>query len=515
MTATTTWPVLAPDGRPAVDPAIGDLRAFTETVWKAIAYAQAADPRGTRLFRYGSKPARVGWDGRTRVIEPLVTAASLRHELANLVYFGAPTKGGTLEAQAPRLDLIENVLWTPAPPLPLLTRLVAFPVFAPTGDLLLRPGFDAASGIYYAPGEGLEGLGPGDVPVVPTRGDVAWAVYQWVGKLLAEFPFASPADLAVALAFALLPHLRDLIDGPSPMTVFDAPQPGTGKSLLARTLLAPVLGHDLRPLTDLTEPAEWRKQITTALQTGTTAVLFDNITGAVTSSALAKALTDLVWTDRALGTNKQITVPVRCCWGLTSNNASFNGDLTRRTVPCRLDAGTEHPEDRSGFALDLEEEPYARRAVYVRASLVLIRHWLARGATLFAGRRLGSYERYVAVLGGVLEAAGVPGFLENLADHRERADEEHQHWAAFVADWWAWREKQAGRQGPAGVSARELHREVYAVGDGYPPIGRDDGEPALALGYLLRGKRDAVFGGKRVVSIGRLGNANRWDLCPV
>ena len=71
----------------------------------------------------------------------------------------------------------------------------------------------------------------------------------------------------------------------------------------------------------------------------------------------------------------------------------------------------------------------------------MVQNWLAQGRPSFTGRRLGSYEAWSQVVGGVLEAAGVKGFLENLSTFTTRADAETAEWRRFLT---AWHEKYQG-----------------------------------------------------------------------
>ena len=53
------------------------------------------------------------------------------------------------------------------------------------------------------------------------------------------------------------------------------------------------------------------------------------------------------------------------------------------------------------------------------------------------------------VVGGVLEVAGIPGFLGNLDEMMEASDSEGAGWSAFIAAWW-------DRFGTAEVGAADL-----------------------------------------------------------
>jgi putative DNA primase/helicase len=75
------------------------------------------------------------------------------------------------------------------------------------------------------------------------------------------------------------------------------------------------------------------------------------------------------------------------------------------------------------------------RADLVWAALTLGRAWLDAGRP--AGRkRLGMFENWVAVIGGILDVAGIAGFLGNLRQFYATSDFERADWQAFMGAWW-------------------------------------------------------------------------------
>jgi putative DNA primase/helicase len=141
-----------------------------------------------------------------------------------------------------------------------------------------------------------------------------------------------------------------MINGPTPIHLIDAPVQGSGKSLLAEILCSVFGGRaDASVIPKRGEEDEWRKSITSALKTGSPFVWYDNLKTRLDSGSLAHAITAPVWTDRAMATHNQITLPVRCVWIITGNNIECDGDFPRRSLWIRLDAKTERPEDREGF----------------------------------------------------------------------------------------------------------------------------------------------------------------------
>lgn len=49
---------------------------------------------------------------------------------------------------------------------------------------------------------------------------------------------------------------------------------------------------------------------------------------------------------------------------------------------------------------------------------------------------MGSYESWTEVVGGILAAAGIKGFLENLSTFSARASAESKEWGQFITAWW-------------------------------------------------------------------------------
>ena len=55
------------------------------------------------------------------------------------------------------------------------------------------------------------------------------------------------------------------------------------------------------------------------------------------------------------------------------------------------------------------------------AALTLARNWFSEGRPQWSGRPLGSYEEWSRLVGGILEAADIPGFLGNKSEARDRS----------------------------------------------------------------------------------------------
>jgi hypothetical protein len=410
-----------------------DLRAFTPQIWDRL--RETNEP--PRMFLQGGLPVRVApiperraHQKQTVVFQPAGIDV-LRHEVVAAQRFYRSSGKGYREIAPPEV-LLKNMLATPPAriPLPVVTRIVYAPTVARDGTIQLTPGYQPATNTFFV-ANGLE------VPFVsptPSADEVAQAVAT-LCEPIAQFPFVDDSDRAHALAFLLLPFVRDLIDGPTPLHLFQKSTAGEGASLLTDVLLYPAVGGDCARLTPCEDDDEWRKSITSTLMEGPSIILIDNARSLV-SPQLAKALTDRIWQARILGFSRNATVEVGCVWGATGINPTLHQEIVRRVVRCRLDSGEERPWLRTGWAIaDLRSWSREHRTDMVQAALTIIAHWCAVGQP--PGERvLGMFESWAHVMGGILDAAGVPGFLTGLEEFYEEVDIEGDAIRWLVHTWW-------------------------------------------------------------------------------
>ncbi len=494
------------DGLPALNAGDKQTARLAEATWKAILAANEPPV----IFRFGSAPARIERDDRGTPVIRRLTLDRLQHRIERIAWWYAlkfvkkTDSFIEIDAQAP-LHIARDLLARPEPPLPILTRIVESPIFGHDGVLVTRPGYDRASCVYYAPGNGFT---VPDVPRHPTAEDLARARGLLLDDLLVDFPFTGDAERAHTVALLVQPFVRELIPGATPLYLIEKPAPGTGASLLAEVVLFPAIGHPTAAMTEGRDEDEWRKRITSKLLDGPTTVLIDNLRRRLESSALSVAITTPMWEDRRLGYSEIVRLPVRCTWVATGNNPSLSSELTRRTVRIRLDAKQDRPWERSGFKhADLPDWVRTHRHHLVWAALTLGQAWLAAGRP--AGERtLGGFEEWSRVVGGALRVAGIPGFLENTKDFYEESDAEGAAWRVFIAAWW---EQFAGRE--VGVSdlwwllSPEFGDLIdLPIGDG------SERSQKSRLGHLLKEMRDRQFGAWRLVRGTEKRGTQRWRL---
>jgi len=415
-----------------------------------------------------------------------VALDSMRHILARValwVRIKRDDGGETRSIVLPPPHVVRDVLATPNPPLPILARIVEAPTFAANGTLETEPGYHAASRSFYAPRPGfvLSAL-----PDRPTPSDLERARELLCHGLLGDFPFVSPSEIAHAVALLLLPFIRELIDGPTPLHLIEKPSPGTGASLLVDILIYPILGRSIAAMTEGRDEDEWRKRITAKLRSGAPVLLIDNLRRRLDSAAVSAAITSTRWEDRLLGVSETIWLPVRCAWVATGNNPALSNEMTRRTVRIRLDARLDRPWLRTGFRhRNLRDWAREHRADLIWAALVMTRAWLAEGRPL--GRRhLGMFEGWAEVVGGILDVAGVDGFLGNLDEFYAASDAEQAAWLAFLSRWW-------GHSGDRVVGASDL---IEIALETEPSLEIGDGNERsqrTRLGLMIAKARDRQY----------------------
>ncbi|WP_198370259.1 DUF7146 domain-containing protein [Roseomonas rosulenta] len=457
----------------------GDLARAVDRAWTVLLASN--DPPW--LFRFGGLPTWVAPDDEGRATPAIVTDERMRHILARLAIWRRMTGKGESVPAAPPVATVKSLLATPDPSLPVLTGIVSTPVFGRGGALLTEPGYHPDARLLYQPAPGFA-VPP--IPAHPSPAEVAAARSLLLDDLLGEFPFTGGAERAHALSLLLLGFVRAKVDGPTPLHLIEKPTPGTGATLMVDAVATVLTGVGASVTTEGRDDEEWRKRITAKLRQIPSLILIDNLREKLDSSALAAALTAPFWEDRVLGQSEMVRLPIRCAWVATGNNPTFSNEMARRLVRIRLDARTDQPWRRDGFRHpDLMGWVRANRPRLVAAGLTLCQAWVAAGRPR-GTRTVGSYEAWSAVIGGILEVAGVPDFLGNLDEMLAVSDAEGAVWRPFVQAWW-------DRFGSAEVGATELYPVALNTEPPFPLGDGSDRSQRTRLGNALTRMRDRVF----------------------
>jgi hypothetical protein len=479
-----------PPGKPIIDISVDELPILNAESWRVI--TQCNQP--PILFCYGFGVVRTRYDyADDSLILDQMNPDIMRHELsqwADWVINKTNKKTGTVRSKPtkPPTYLVKDVLASRVIPLPRLNRIVNVPVFAPNGELQIAPGYHQASGVIYAPPRGYQSL---DVPdtVTPVHVDEAKEI---VDDLICDFPFAcdnagDSADRDNAIGLFLLPFVRDMIDGPTPLHLIDASMAGSGKGLLAMSLLSPGLGKIAgAPMPD--EDTELKKLITYEILACRPVIYFDNVNHTIDSAALAAALTLETWNDRILGQSATANAKIHSLWVATGNNVNLTGEIIRRTIRIRLSPDTDRPEDRHGFKHeDQIEWVTENRPRLVWAAHCLIRNAIQQKLPRPNSRNVATFERWSRLIGSILQCAGYRNFLTNYRALQDGSDVERQHLSIFAMTWFEWAQKNNLDL----VTTLQLVPLAQNI-DGLPMRGSTEKALAMSLGRWLKSKHEVI-----------------------
>jgi len=355
----------------------GNKRQLPEVTADALDALRAANDPPT-LFQRGNALTRLRARANTGApyLETLEDNA-LRGLMARSAYWTRAVntaEGERIEDAPPPIDAVKDLMALPGwDGIPLLDSVSECPVFGQDGALVATPGYHPGARLWYSPGDGLDVPGVSDNP---SRDEIDLARNLLRVELFGDFPFKDDASVAHAVAAFLLPFVRRLIDGPTPLHLFDAPTEGTGKTLLVSCITVVAAGREPEGFTESANDDEWRKRLTAALEEGGTFVFIDNLNRILDTGALASILTARTWKDRKLGFTKMLTLPNTAVWLASGNNTRLSRELIRRTVFSRLDAKSDAPWERKGFRHpNLLKWTKENRGRLVWAALTLGRVW--------------------------------------------------------------------------------------------------------------------------------------------
>ena len=489
----------APVGEPEPEPLRGiqvnnrQLRDVIADAWTAIHAIN--EPTGPDIrdkpfiFQKGGALVRIAGTGTQGRIEALGDTA-MYGILARSANWLRVTEEAVLAAP-PSRDTARDMMVNPDPALPPLESVVRTPTFGKDATLITAPGYHRADALWMFSDDSLE---IPEVPVQPTREQIGHARGLLVDELLVDFPFVRDSDRAHAVAAILLPFLQRIIGDLAPIHLIEAPTQGSGKGLLATLISIVSTGSASEGRTVPESEDEVRKMITAELITGRPIILLDNLTEKrkLDSAALASVVTLPWWTDRLLGESTMLHLRNNALWLMTGNNPRLSGEMSRRCIRLRIDPRIDMPWLRAGFKHPLIAEwAHENRSALVHAALTLVQAWIAAGKPLHTAR-LGSFESWSGIMGGVLEVAGIPGFLCNLNELYEAADTDGQMWREFTGAWWEAYHEEPKKVGELNQFCEERDLMLGVRGDGSARSQQ------TRLGKALAAKRDRVFNGLTV-----------------
>ena len=369
----------------------------------------------------------------------------------------------------------------------------------PTGWELLPWGYDPETQIYTVPG-GLE-----------YDTELPWEVAK--GRLAREFgtfPISDDRSFAVHIAAMLALYIRHLPGGMGlrPGFLWYANAPGTGKSVLAKACLYPVMGRAAAAKMKKNEDLD--KELEAFCRASAPYIFLDNIYGGINSASIDQLLTSTESTGRAMGGHGIFVARNTALLLGTANQIDLNDDALRRFLLIDLfEKGSM--ADRAAFVpLDDERmKSEAWRVSMLEVLCSLVRHWHSEGMPQ-GSHKLESFEAYAGLLGGIVEAAGyAPPFKKAvLPDAKSPGQAEFEELLRLVlTEMGEAQEKDFTTADLARLArAGELYKnDIGTEADGKKLTIKEDGIPvaeramALDCGYMTPAQASAF--GKRITKL--------------
>jgi hypothetical protein len=372
-----------------------------------------------------------------------------------------------------------------------LERVVNVPTLRKDGTVFDSPGYDVTSGLFYHPVGNIPKIQPN-----PDRREAADAA-EWLLDMLCDFPFANESDRTNYVGMLLTFVVRELC-ACVPLALLDAPAAGTGKSLLAKIASITAIGALPEFGVLPNDEAEIRKNFTSELRESPPVLIFDNADRIIKSATLAALITSDIWQDRLLGRNRILHLPMRSVLIFTGNNIRLGGDIPRRCYRARIDANASQPWTRGGFRHRLPEYAAENRGKIITSLLTMAWAWIVAGRPEGGNTAFGGFESWCSVIGGILEYAGLNGFLDNLQEmYSDTADGEDdtEQWSEWM--WAIYRHFDENEFTISGLAAAISYTQgvlrddmPYSVGN---PGTANDLDWLKTLGKLLGNRAGQVF----------------------
>jgi hypothetical protein len=398
-----------------------------------------------------------------------------------------------------------------------LKGVITAPAMRLDGTILDTPGYDAETQLYLMPGDWPE------IQMYPTRAELE-AAWKTLWTPYKQFPYATVNDRSATVAAILTAVMRRVLPT-APGFLFQAPVAGTGKTLLARCI-ALLCSPSVGLMSQCREEDEMRKRLLAYALEDTPSILLDNAKGEFKSSALEAFLTSEEFSDRVLGATESATAPTNILFLISGNNLVLRGDLYRRVLTARIDAGVEQAKvHRRTFDVDAKTYCTTHRLELAAAALTLLRGYLAStsDAAQRGNRGLASFEKWDVFVRQTVIWLGNEGFEEltdpTLAIENTQADDvDHQRLAAFleltdlVMQGAAWRVAELIER----VNAAPLASEEWtALRQLLCEISAKDGGSNInprILGGWVKDKLDARCNGLRIIKAGIKWNTTQWQV---
>lgn len=472
-------------GRPRIVVGPDEHRVIGKTV-EALSADLGLFKRGgqlVRIVREQDVDAAIRRLPGTPIIK-VAPSANVRERITRYAELVAPrrdpeTKATVLVQTNPTQWLVDGVVnrgeWPCIRP---LTGISDVPFLRPDGSICCVPGYDSATGVFYAPHQKYDGFTAAKL----SRDEVACAL-DFLLDPLQDFLFEKPIHRSAAAAAIFTPAGRFAFSGPAPLFVCDANMRGAGKGLLVDAFAIINTGREASPTSYTNDSEELRKVITAIALAGDRIVNFDNVVGRLGNDVLDRLLTGTKWKDRLLGSNTTIDLPMTTTFFATGNNVRVGADTARRIIHIRQESPVESPETRDGFAYpNLREHLRREHPLLLRATLDILSSYIRSGRPKMGLKPYGSFEGWSDLIRSTVVWAGLEDPCLTRDQLVEQADETQDDLASLMDAWDLYeRDIRYGDRG--GMNLTDLLAALYAPS-----------KPIDAASSALRGAIEAVTG---------------------
>lgn len=299
----------------------------------------------------------------------------------------------------------------------------------------LGPGYHETQKILVC-GDDFEPANLGDVLVggeaLRSIDEVLFRLPPLIHRWVRGFHWNSPVDLVNYLGLALMVPLMPLLvqDG-HPGGMFWGNKPEIGKSLAAQGLATLKDGLQASPTSVEGGSKEIENQIASELNDGRSVIFLDNLKGTLNVPVIEANMTAKEVGLRLFHKQKKLRRRNDILWLCTTNDATPSDDMLSRCVHVRLHFEGLPVSHRFAMAEDeltafLHDE---RSGILAELAGMVVR-WLDAGRPMApAPSRFAVFGR---VIGSVLAANGLPGFLTNTAVEVRELSSNHQQLIAVA-----------------------------------------------------------------------------------
>jgi len=278
----------------------------------------------------------------------------------------------------------------------LAVNQVRLPVVRASGEKDVLPwGYDAEFQVYTVPG-GLDYDREIDLAAAKVAMD----------RIDGQFPFSDARSRAVQRAADLALFCKHLPGGQSlrPGFLWLGNKPGSGKSVLAKKGLYPVLGS--AAAAKMKKGEELDKELEAFARARVPYIFLDNVYGGIASASIDQMLTSRKTAGRAMGGHEIFEADNTALLFVTGNRLELNEDAARRFLVVDLfEKGEPDGREVTSRLDDDIMETAEWRGKMLSYLWAMCANWHAAGMP--KGKvKLPTYEAYSELLGGVVAACG-------------------------------------------------------------------------------------------------------------